>query len=486
MQKILEIQAQIRKKQELCSLLYWEMQIEAASGSRAGLYDLYEMTEIEINNLLLGEELAKELANAQPTNEMEQAIVNELNKEIKKEQVVPIAEKLKLNKIANETQIAWGQARESDDYTNFSLNSVIEATRANLEYRKQEQPTKTSYEILLNDYEEDLTVNQVDEFFETLKTKLIPFIEKIPRREYAFISEKYPIEKQRQFCEWLANYLKFDFTRGMLKETEHPFMLEINRNDVRITTHYYEDNFLSAIFSTIHETGHALYEQNISEKYEQTILCKGTSTSVHESQSRLYENNIARNKAFWEPIYPILQAFFPKQLANVSLDEFYEAINVSYPSLIRIEADELTYPLHVAVRYEIEKEIFNEELDLTLLEDVWNQKMKAYLGVDVPSLGKGLYQDVHWPSGAFGYFATYALGSSFASQIAKVMEEELGKKMYTEMEEVKSWLGTQIHQYGKTKSFNELLKDVTNSQLSAEDYAEYLITKYAKLYNVQP
>ncbi|MDU6630963.1 MAG: carboxypeptidase M32, partial [Lachnoanaerobaculum sp.] len=253
------------------------------------------------------------------------------------------------------------------------------------------------------------------------------------------------------------------------------------------TTKYIENNVASAILSTVHEVGHAYYEHNIDPKYDGMILSEGVSSGMHESQSRLCENYLGRTMAFWKYNYPKLQAYFPKQLGDVSLEDFYKAINVSKPSFVRTEADELTYPLHVLIRYEIEKGLFNGTISTEGLDKTWNAKYKEYLGVDVPNDKLGILQDVHWSDGSFGYFPTYALGTAFAAQYVHAMKKDLDVDNLLEnnkFDVVMNWLKENIHTYGFRYEAPELMKMVTGEEFNVNYFLDYIEEKYTKLYNL--
>lgn len=282
--------------------------------------------------------------------------------------------------------------------------------------------------------------------------------------------------------------LGYDFDAGRLDETVHPFEITLNRNDVRVTTKYDEHDFRTAIFGTIHECGHAIYEQNISQEYEGTLLCSGTSMGIHESQSLFYENFVGRNKGFWSRYFTKLKDHSKEQFNDVSLDEYYVAINESKPSLIRIEADELTYCLHIMIRYEIEKGLFNDDISVEELPQIWNEKYEEYLGITPPNDAQGVLQDVHWAGGSFGYFPSYALGYMYAAQIKNAMLKDLpnfDELIETgQFEEIKDWLTYKIHQFGRTKQPLEIMNDVTGEELNAQHLIEYLEEKYQKIYKL--
>ena len=281
--------------------------------------------------------------------------------------------------------------------------------------------------------------------------------------------------------------LHLDRNYCAIAESEHPFTMNFNNKDVRITTHYYENNFLSSMFSVIHEGGHALYELGADDKYNHTLLYGGVSMGIHESQSRFYENLIGRSKAFSAYVLPKLKELFPEQMADVDVDTFYRSINHVQPSLIRIEADELTYCLHIMVRYEMEKQLISGTLAVKDVPDAWNRLYQEYLGVQVPDDAQGCLQDIHWSFGDLGYFPSYALGSAYGAQMLAVMQQELGD-VYTDVEKgdlsrITGWLRRHIHQYASFKKPGQLFEEACGT-FDAKYYTDYLTEKYSALYHL--
>ena len=339
---------------------------------------------------------------------------------------IPKDEFVKAQKVFSESYDAWLKAKIENDYSIFEpyLKKVIEIKRAQYAYRKSDMDL---YDQMLDDYEPGMNREKYDAFFNALKERLVPLIEKVCAAEQvddSFLYLDYDIDEQKRFTDELLAYLHFDPEWGYQNETEHPFTNWVCENDCRTTTKYVKNNVSSAILSTVHEVGHATYEHDCDDRYDGMILSEGISSGMHESQSRLFENYLGRTYAFWEYLYPRLAAHFPAQLRNVSAKQFADAVNVSRRSLIRTEADELTYPLHILVRYEIEKGLFDGSISTEGLDQTWNAMYEKYLGVKAENASEGILQDVHWSDGAFGYFPTYALGSAFSAQFVKKMRKE--------------------------------------------------------------
>jgi len=430
------------------------------------------------------------ISNIEELDDINKKIIIETKKDIDRIKKIPLNEYKAYNELLSQAQPLWAEARKENDFKKFQpyLEKIIDYCKKYTEYKGYEDHP---YDALLDDYEPGMTVKSLDLFFENLKAKLVPLILEINKKK-DFISDEivrkdYNIEKQKEFSIFAAKYLGFDFDRGMLKESAHPFSMGLNKYDVRMTTRYSIDDMQSSLFGTLHESGHSIYEQNIGDNIWETILGTGNSMGIHESQSRLYENLVGRSFEFWEPIYPKLQETFPEVLKNTTLEEFHKAINKVEPSLIRVEADELTYSLHIMLRYEIEKELIEGKIEVANLPQIWNEKMEKYLGIIPPTDADGVLQDVHWSAGLFGYFPSYALGSANASQIMNTMKTKLDVDTILRegrLEEIKNYLEKNIHQYGRLKDPNELMIISTNEESNSKYYVEYLLNKYTKLYNI--
>ncbi len=441
--------------------------------------------------LFTGTETKQLLAQAKEApdlTETEKRIFKKIEKERKKLLTIPEEEYRQFSELLATSAAKWSQAKKQNDLTLFMpvLSEIFETKKKFASYQAEEG--QAPYDVLLTEYEEDFPVEKLDPFFDVLKETIVPLVKEIAEKgekePTAFLFQSFDIEKQKKFNRWLSAYLGFDFSRGVLFESEHPFTTSLHKDDVRITTHYYENNLESAVFSTIHETGHALFEQGNSDDVTQTPLSGGTC-GVHESQSRLYENMLGRSAAFWNPIYRKLQEQFPEQLSRISEQEFIRAINRSEPGLVRTEADELTYCLHIVIRYELEKKLFDGSLSVEELPGAWKEKYESYLGVSPETASEGVLQDIHWAMGEFGYFPSYALGNAMAAQLYHQMAAEFDVEQTLKRGEVgriTSWLRERIHRYGASRSMEELLKEITGEALNPRYYTEYLEKKYRSLY----
>lgn len=424
-------------------------------------------------------------------SELEQSIIKELEKSYEQMEAIPPEEYREYNELKAKASNVWEKAKEEADFSKFEpiLSKLIEMNKKFIQYRYDETKHKNPYDVLLGDFEPGFTVEKLDEFFGLIKEKLVPFIKEVLKKaegvDKSYANLSYPVGKQKEFCTFLAEYIGFDFKKGVMAESAHPFTTNLHNKDVRITSHYYENNFESAMFSTIHEGGHGIYEMQVADKLTNTIVGGGSSMGMHESQSRFYENIIGRSESFWKPIYTKMKETYPEQLSNLSIKQFIKGCNKPKAGAIRIEADELTYSLHVLIRYEIEKMLFNDEIEVKDLPNIWNEKYKEYLGVTPKDDSEGVLQDIHWSGGSFGYFPSYALGSAVAAQIYFYLKKTMDFENILEngnLEAIKSFLKEHVHQYGKTRTTNEVLKAMTGEEFNPEYYIGYLKEKYTKLY----
>lgn len=393
-------------------------------------------------------------------------------------------------KLRNESYEAWHRAKTEDNYSIFEpyLKQIIETSREMYGYRSSTAPL---YDQMLDDYEPGMDQKQYDAFFDRLKERLVPLIQKVVKAqpiEDSFLFREYPVEGQKQFTEHLLSYLHFDSSWGYENETEHPFTDFICENDCRTTTKYRLNDVSSAILSTVHEVGHAYYEHDCDPAYDGMILSLGISSGMHESQSRLCENYLGRTLPFWKANYPALQQIFPTQLEGISAESFTNAVNASKPTLIRTEADELTYPMHILIRYELEKGLFNGIISTVGLDQTWNQMYEKYLGISSSTARDGILQDVHWADGSFGYFPTYALGSAFAAQFMNTMRSSIDVDGLLEnghYDELMGWLKEHIHTYGCRYDASEVMMKATGEAFNPDYYLDYLETKYRNLYHLE-
>lgn len=387
--------------------------------------------------------------------------------------------------------VIWEEAKKNNDWNSFKepLKEIIQLSKQRASYLKDEN--QSIYDFMLDEFEPGMSIEKYDAFFALIKKRLLPFIQKLIEEGSTIddspLYQNFPEADQIKVMEIIKKYMNFNPNRCYMGVSVHPFTSPFSLKDVRLTTAYKEDSLVSSIFSIIHEYGHAQYMMNVSEEFEGLTLEQNMSNGMHESQSRLLENYIAKSKAYWTCLYDDMQKIFPSQLKNVTLDDFVEMINVSRPSLIRTEADELTYPIHILIRYELEKQILNDEVDYENLNKIWADKYEEYLHVRPAKDSEGILQDVHWSQASFGYFPTYALGTAYSAQFYNAMKRDLDidKELSSNnFKALSDWLKDNIHQYGSFKNANQLLMDICHESFDPNYYIDYLIDKYSKLYHL--
>ncbi len=389
------------------------------------------------------------------------------------------------------SQHIWDQARTRNDYALFVpyLEKIIAMKRQEAEYHGyQDEP----YDALLEDYEMGVTTSQIKMLFGSLRPALVDLVQRIAAQKAPskrdIITREYSEEDQWAFGLEVLRGMGYDLTQGRQDRSPHPFTTDFHTTDVRITTRLNTRDLSMGLFGTIHEGGHALYEQGMDAEHFGTPLCEPISLGIHESQSRLWENYVGRNLPFWRHYYPLLQARFPSQLGDVSLEDFYAAVNTVSPSLIRVEADEVTYNLHIMLRFDLERALIKGEVTVKELPDLWNQAMLEYIGLEPPTVAEGVLQDIHWSQGALGYFPTYTLGNLYGRQIYEAacaqIDDLEGHIAAGDLMVLREWLRENIHRLGRLKTATELILDLTGQPLSAGPFINYLQAKYERLYDL--
>lgn len=415
--------------------------------------------------------------------------VEVLRKSYDETKKIPAEECIAYSVLLNDAQAVWEKAKNDNDFDAFApyLEKIVAFNRKFAGYYN---PEMEPYDALLNKYEEGMNTKTLDAFFAKLRQSLVPLIATIqdgPQIDDSFLYRHYPVEAQRKFSDYLMEVMGLDRNYCGIAETEHPFTTNFNNKDVRITTHYYENDLANSMYSVIHEGGHALYELGADDRYNFTVLQGGVSMGIHESQSRFYENLIGRSRAFIHAIFPKVKELFPEQLMDVDEEMFYRAVNKAKPSLIRTSADELTYANHIMIRYELEKQMIAGTLAVEDVPAAWNRLYKEYLGVDVPDDASGCLQDTHWSGGMIGYFPSYALGSAYGAQMLAKMQEELGDVFADvaagDLSGVTGWLREKIHCHASFKKPGALFKEVCG-EFDAACYTDYLTKKFSELYGL--
>ena len=437
-------------------------------------------------------EMITELENSDGLDENQLANVRELRRRYDK------AVKLPSDFVANyalarsQALVAWQEARAASDFTMFQphLEKLVEMTNQKIDYYGIET---TRYDVLLDEYEFGMKVSDYDPLFSGLKSRLVPLLQNIMEAKKINPDPTlpndvtFPVEAQTEFCKLVSNAMGFDFEAGRMDASTHPFSAGLWPGDTRFTTRFDEQDPFSCLYAVMHETGHALYEQGLDANHSFTPRGDAVSLGVHESQSRFWENQIGRTPAFWKVVLPWFKQQFPNA-PEWSPDELNKIANCVEPGFIRVEADEVTYNLHIMLRYELEKKIFNENLSVKDIPNTWNQMFKEWFGIEVPEDRVGCLQDIHWSMGAFGYFPTYTLGNLYAAQLLEAMNDEIG-----DIDQIISsgnwssllqWLRPKIHEQGSKLTPAELIESATGSPPSPEPFLRYVEEKYGSLYGL--
>lgn len=420
----------------------------------------------------------------------DQHVIRRLKKDVEKSRKIPEDFVKRTAKITTMAYPAWQQARNKNDFNVFQphLEKIIDLEKEYVGYIDFPGPR---YDTLLDDYEEGMTTQKLSTEFKLLKKNLKKILDHVlsseTYKQQQNLSVAFTKTTQQHICQHIFNQMNLPNDASRIDESTHPFTTSLGNNDVRITTNYERKNPLFSFFSTVHEAGHALYELGMpTGKYKNTVIADSPSLGLHESQSRFWENMIARSKPFWEYYYPELEKQTGSQLNNISFETWYRHVNRVKPSFIRVEADELTYCLHVILRFELESELMQEKLTVSELPQAWNEKMDESLGITPPTDTEGVLQDMHWSGGSIGYFPTYALGTIYASQLfnqlKKDQPETIEQIQKGEFNHILTWLQEHVHQYGRLMTAEEIIKQSCGEGLNADVFIQYLNKKYLDLY----
>ena len=429
-------------------------------------------------------------ADSEGLTPVQKKVVEHLYEAWEKEKNIPAKLNYEMSLAYNRAYSKWLEAKQAADFSLFrdSLAEIISYTHKALDLRENKKPTY--YDALLDDTEKGGSIAQLDAFFDALRARIVPLVRRIQAEgkpiRTEFMSRPCPISQQEAFSRYLLELEGLKQDALVLMTTEHPFTTNFGPRDVRVTTHYYENNFVSNIFTTLHEGGHALFMQNEPQEFYANHAANAMSNAMHETISRFYENLIGRSEAFIHFVYPKLLEI-SGNLSDVSERELYEAVNIARPSLIRTEADELTYSLHILIRYELEKAFINGDITVDNIPALWNAKYKEYLGIDVPNDADGCLQDVHW-TGMFGYFPSYALGNAYGVQILRTMQKDFDVFAAVErgeLSKVADWLREYVFSCASVMDPDEWIRHITGESLNPDYYLSYLEEKYSKLYELK-
>ena len=493
-EKLMQLQRKLSAYHHAISLIHFDGVTAAPKGTAMNRGATLSVLTQEIYTLSTSEEtveLLKDLdAHKGELTEKVQRMVYLLLKDIRDMQKIPMDEYVAYQELLVRADDVWHRAKEASDFSLFCplLEEIFDTNRR---FAKYIEPDKDPYDHCLGQYEEGLTRATLDDFFGRLKEKLVPLLRRIAERPQVDDSIRFgsfPEDKQEELAYYLMDLMGLDLDHVGLATTEHPFTISFGSHlDERITTHYHEDDFVCSMYSVVHEGGHALCDTGSAEDLAFTVLDGGAAMSIHESQSRFYENLIGRSRSYCRLIFPKLQELFPDEMAGRTAEELYLAVNKAEPSLIRTEADEVTYCLHVMVRYELEKRVMDGELAVRDLPAEWNRLYKEYLGIDVPDDKHGVLQDSHWSGGMVGYFPSYALGSAYGAQFLSKMKETVDVDQCIENGDfapINDWNRRNIWQYGQLYTPAQLLDRVLGGAFDPDYYVNYLYEKCRDVYHL--
>ena len=492
--KLAALQAKMSAYYHAMSLIHYDGATTAPKGTAQNRAQTLGVLSEETYKLSTGEETVALLeyldAHKDELDEKNARIVSLMLKDIREMQKIPMDEYIAYQQLLVEADDVWHTAKETSDFALFCplLEKIFEFQKKMAAYCA---PEMHPYNYCLNTYEDGLTMEKCDEFFAALRSRLVPLIKKIGEREQlsnACVKGDFDEREQEKFALVLMKTMGIDLDHCGLGTTEHPFTTSFgSHHDVRITTNYSRDDLSSSMFSVIHEGGHALYDMGSADDLAYTVLDGGVSTGIHESQSRFYENLLGRSRAFVEHIFPKMYECFPEQMKGYTAEDVYRAINLVTPSLIRTEADEVTYCLHVMVRYELEKRVISGELAVKDLPSEWNRLYYEYLGVEVPNDREGVLQDSHWSGGGIGYFPSYALGSAYGAQLLRKMRESVDVDACLRegnFAPINEWNREHIWKFGALYKPADLLELALGEKFDPFVYTDYLEKKYGELYGL--
>lgn len=493
-EQLMSLQSRLSAYNHALGLISYDGATTAPKGTAENRAHTCSVLSEEHYTLSTGAETAQLLeyldSQREALTEKEQRMVFLMLKSIRQLRCIPMAEYIAFQELLVKADDVWHTAKEESNFALFEplLTQIFDTTRRFARYCA---PDRDPYDYWLGEYEDGLTREKCDAFFSALRARIVPLLKRIqqaPQADDSCLYGHFPADRQAELARRLMTVMGIDLRHCGLGVTEHPFTTSLGSHlDERITTHYLEDNVASSLYSVVHEGGHALYDMGSDRDLAYTVLDGGVSMGIHESQSRFYENLLGRSRSFMHCLLPMLQELFPAEMGSVTEETLYRAVNRVTPSLIRTEADEVTYALHVMVRYELEKQVMDGVLSVHDLPAAWNRLYQEYLGVDVPNDREGVLQDSHWSGGAIGYFPSYALGSAYGAQLLRKMRETVdvdGCLTKGDFAPINEWNRTHIWRYGALKKPGELLESALGEPFDPNVFADYLEKKYAALYGL--
>ncbi len=475
-------------------VLSWDwraMTPKKASTARADVIGLVSAKE---NEVLCSEDMVKTLdyltEHADQLGEVDRACVRLLKRDCDRARRVPVELFNEFAVLQHRSEAAWEEAKRTDNWPLYAphLENMFTYTRRMMDCWGYEG---SPYNAMLGYCEEGMTTEILDGLFRDVRDGITPLVSKVAASpveiDDSFRFQRFDVEQQKKMANMLLAEMGFDLTRGFIAESEHPYTTSFGLDDVRLTNHYHDDQFIPAVFTTLHEGGHGLYEQSYDRSLNGTMVGGGLTSGMHESVSRFWENIVGRDRAFWEYMLPKIQAYFPQELKDVTPEGMYRAVNKSGRSLLRMEADELTYNLHIILRYELERDVFEGRVQVKDLPRLWKEKMEAYLGIVPADDRTGILQDIQWSMGQFGYFPAYALGNMYNAQYSARLKKEVdfeGALRQGNLAAIYNWKRDNLYRYGALYTPDELMRKVTGESLSAKYLVEHLTRKFTELYEL--
>ena len=485
----------IQKYKQAIELFSWDMQTDAPKESIESKIDAIGFFSTELFRLTTSARygyLLRELSMSDDFDSFDagtQLTIKRYLREYKRFTRVPEKFFTEFTKAKARSEQAWEEAKTKNDFSIYAphLDIVISMTK---EWVKYMEPSKDTYDVLIDMYEEGMDSKSIDALFDELKKDLVPLIEKISKKpvpDVSFLKNTYAVYQQKKVQEILLKYIGFNYDCGNTGLSMHPFTTTLCPGDIRVTNNFGDPSVLDPMFSAIHEGGHAIFEQNIAKEYQGTAAAEVDLMGLHESQSRFFENILGRNINFWIPVLDDIKEAMP-EFKNVSLETLERAINLVKPGPVRLQADEVTYCLHIILRYEIEKAIFRDNVEVGELPALWNKKTKELLGVEPANDAEGILQDMHWSDGSFGYFPSYLLGSIYDGMFLEELEKELGSVdtilKEGRIKEITKWLNDNIHKNGSLYTSKEVIERLCKKDISAKPIIKYFTEKYTRIYNL--
>ena len=489
MQDLRDLLGRITDLNHAAALLEWDQETYMPEGAAESRARQVATLRSLAHELLTSKEASSKIQTAQPESDIDKDLIRVVARDIEKATRVPSSLIAELAQASGMSKGFWQKARSENRFDVFAphLDKIVDLTIQHAEALGYEE---TAYDALLDQYEEGMTTAEVTSVFEDVKKGLVPIVQTIadaPPLSDAVVRGDFPLKNQWDFGLDVVKQMGYDLNHGRQDKSAHPFSTAFSITDVRITTRSDASFFNPGFFGTLHEAGHAMYEQGIDLKLEGSPLADGTSLGMHESQSRMWENLVGRSRPFWDHYFAEAKALFPAALGQADVDSFYRSINTVASSPIRVEADEVTYNLHIMLRFELEQDMIAGKLSVADLPDEWNHRMETWLGIRPENDAEGVLQDIHWSLGAIGYFPTYALGNLMSVQLFNAaisdipqISEGLANGQFAPL---LSWLRENVHQWGRRKTANQIMMDATGTGLSAHPWMDYIRTKFGDLYS---